>query len=197
MSYASTTDFLALLRQTSGGMRSERMPGLDYVIAALMRAGLLNLSVGQTAPTTSQTTTAWFKPAIPSWFAEGALFLWNVATAEYEPATPPLWAALFIATASGAIVTQDVTTVGPVNVLPNASVVRVQNVGAPVALVMPLSATVANPVLISDWANHAGTNPITISTTGGEILPGGVTSWQIGADTGSVCLRPVPGGFAL
>lgn len=197
MSYASTTDFLALLRQTTGGLRSERMPGLDWLIAALVRAGMLNLSVSLSAPTTHQTITAWFKPASPSWTAEGALFLWNIVTSEYEPATPALWSNLFVATASGSTTVQDVTTVGPVPIQGNASVVRVQNVGAPVTLTMPLAATMAGPVLISDWANSAGTNPITINTTGGEVFPGGVTTWQIGADTGSVFLRPVPGGYAL
>lgn len=196
MSYAPSTDFLALLRLLPGGVRTERMPGLDWLVAALARAGLLTLSVSQTAPTTNQSTTAWFKPALPSWTAEGALYLWNASTAAYEPATPILWAALFAVAVPEVV--QDVTTIGPVNVLVNAGVVRVQNVGAPVALVMPLSANMQNPVLISDWANHAGTTgTITISLSGGEVFPGGVATWQIGGDGGSVFLRPVPGGYAL
>lgn len=91
MAYTPNTDFLALLRQTSGGVRSENVPGLDYVTAVLARAGMINLSVGQSPPTSSQSTTAWFKPAQPSWSAEGQLYLWNSITAEYELATPALW----------------------------------------------------------------------------------------------------------
>lgn len=94
MSYAPSTDFLGLLRNTPGGERSERMPGLDYVVVALARAGLINLSVGQVAPVANQATTAWFKPATQSWAAEGVLYLWNAGLAIYQPATPSLWKAL-------------------------------------------------------------------------------------------------------
>ena len=62
MSYNPATDFIALLRLTAGGVRSEQMPGLDYVVAALARIGLFSLSVGQTAPTVNQATTVWLQP---------------------------------------------------------------------------------------------------------------------------------------
>lgn len=195
MSYSPITDFLALLRQTSGGVRTERMPGLDYIVAALARAGMITLSVSQTAPIASQATTAWFRPAIPSWNAEGTLFLWNSVTVQYELATPALWAALFTATTLAVV--QDVAVAGPVNVLINAGVVRVMNVGAPVSLVMPLAANKLNPVLISDWANLAGANNITINRSGADVFPNGATSWTLGGDGASVFLRPVPGGYAL
>lgn len=196
MSYSSITDFIALLRQTSGGLRTERMPGLDWAVAALARMGMITLSVGQTAPIASQLTTAWFKPAVPSSSVEGTLFLWNNTTGVYELATPTLWAALFVATAPAAIV-QDVIVAGPVNVQANATVVRVQNVGAPVALVMPLSANKQGSVLISDWANLAGANNITISRSGADVFPNGLTTLTIAGDGGSFFLRPVTGGYAL
>lgn len=94
MSYNPITDFIALLRQTAGGVRSERMPGLDYVVAALARAGLISISVGQTAPVVNQATTVWFQPAVPSWTGEGVVFLWNAAVPGYQIATPALWSAL-------------------------------------------------------------------------------------------------------
>lgn len=96
MSYNPVTDFLALLRSTSGGVRTERMPGLDYVISALARAGLITVSVGQTAPIANQATTVWFQPAVPSWNAEGVVWLWNSTLAIYQVATPTLWS-LFLA----------------------------------------------------------------------------------------------------
>lgn len=196
MSYGPTTDFLALLRQTLHGGRVVQMPGLDYIVAALARAGMFTLSIGQSAPVANQAMTAWFQPAIPSWTREGTLFLWNAVTVEYEPATPILWAALFLAQP---ILTgvQDVTTVGPVAILPSATVVRIQNVGAPVALTMGLSANAQRNVLVTDWANHAGTNNVTLTLSGGDVFPGGGNTWVIGADGGSVFLRPVPGGYAL
>lgn len=195
MSYGPTTDFLALLRETSNGVRTERMPGLDYIAAALSRAGFFNVSVSAVAPTTNQAGTAWFKPFVPSWLAEGTLFLWNVSTLQYEVATPALWAALFSVTSPEVV--QDVVVAGPVNVQTNASVVRVMNVGASVTLVMPLSTTKLGSVLISDWANLAGTNNITIQRTAPDVFPNGLTSLTIAGDGGSFFLRPVPGGYTL
>lgn len=195
MSYAQTTDFLALLRQTSGGVRTERMPGLDWFVAALARAGFITLSIGQTQPIVNQTTTAWFKPAIPSWSAEGALFIWNIGTAQYEPATPALWSAFLFITSSGVL--QDVAVAGPTAIAVNTTILRVMNVGAPVALTMPLAANKLGAVLVSDWANLAGANPITITRSGADVFPNGATTWTIGGDGGSVFLRPVPGGYAL
>jgi hypothetical protein len=197
MSYNPTTDFLSLLRQTSGGVRTERMPGLDYVVVALARAGLIILAVQANPPTTNQATTAWFQPAVPSWSHEGTLFLWNATNSEYEIATPALWSALLAPTTGPEPVVQDVVTAGPVVVQTNATVVRVQNVGAPVALTVPLSANMESDVLISDYANGAGAHPITVTLSGGDVFPGGVGVWTIGADAGSIYLRRVPGGFAL
>jgi len=101
MGYNPTTDFLALLRNTGSGVRTEQMPGLDYIIAGLARAGLINLVVSATAPTTNQAATAWFQPASPSWSAEGVLYLWSAAAGTYQPATPALWAAFLIPIVSG------------------------------------------------------------------------------------------------
>lgn len=197
MAYTPQIDFLAVLRQTSGGVRTGRVPGLDYVVAALARAGMFNLVVSQTAPTTNQPLTAWLKPALPSYSAEGAFYLWDASAGAYEPATPALWSALLEASAVGATVVQDVAIAGPTVVQTNANVVRVLNVGAAVALTMPLAANMGGPVLIVDWANHAGANKITITLSGGDMLPNGLTTWEIDGDGGSVYLRPVPGGFAL
>jgi hypothetical protein len=197
MSYSATIDFLALLRLTSGGIRTERMPGLDYVVQALARMGIVNLSVSAVAPIANQATTVWLQPSVPSWVAEGAVFLWNVITSEYEVATPALWSAFFLASGTSGSVVQDVTTAGPVLVQTNARVVRVQNVGAPVALTMPLSATMGGPVLISDWANHAGANNIQIGLSGSDVFPLAAVTQTIAADGASVFLRPVPGGYAL
>lgn len=196
MSYNPITDFLGLLRSANGGVRTERMPGLDFVVAALARAGLFTVSVSVTAPTVNQAITVWVKPYAPSWLGECSVYLWNASTNQYEPATPALWSALLAPSSSSGIV-QDVNAAGPVNVAVNARVVRVQNVGAPVSLIMPLSANKVGSVLITDWANHAGTNPITVTLSGGELFPLGNASWVIGADAGSIELRTVSGGYAI
>lgn len=195
MSYNSTTDFLALLRLTSGGVRTERMPGLDWFVVALARAGFFGLSVSATPPTTNQTVTAWFKPASPSWAFEGALFLWDAALGNYAPATPALWSNIFAAVTVPVV--QDVTVAGPTNIATNATIVRVMNVGAPVSLVMPLSANKSGNVLVSDWANLAGANNISIARSGADVFPNGATSWTIAGDGGSLFFRPVQGGYVL
>jgi hypothetical protein len=189
MSYNPVTDFLALIRRTSNGARVAEIPGLDFALAAMARAGIFLLSVGQVAPTSNQTVTVWLQPALQSWTAEGTVFLWNAVTAVYEPATPAFWAALL--TASAAQVVQDVTTPGPVNVLTNARVVRV--LAGPITLVMPLAASKSGDVLISDWTANA---EITVQRSGADVFPLAATSWIIGAG-GSLCFRPVPGGYVV
>jgi hypothetical protein len=94
MSYDPTTDFLGLLRRMPTGIELARAPLLDLVVDALARAGLFKLSIGQTAPTANQATTAWLQPAQPSWTAEGTLWLWDAGTSAYVVATPALFYAL-------------------------------------------------------------------------------------------------------
>lgn len=101
MSYNPITDFLALLRQSSEGAELARAPLFDVLLAALARGGLLRLSVGQTAPTANQASTAWLKPAQPSWSAEGTLWLWDAGTSTYVRATPALFSRFLQASASG------------------------------------------------------------------------------------------------
>ncbi len=94
MSYVPATDFLALLRQTATGVELTRIPGLDYVVAALARAGMFQVWTGLTAPTANQQTTVWVQPAQPSWTAECTVWLWNSQLSEYQLATPNLWSVL-------------------------------------------------------------------------------------------------------
>lgn len=99
MTFNPATDFLGLWRNIAGHVSKLEMPGLDYVVAALARAGLITLSVSATAPVVSQSTTAWLQAAVPSYSAEGALFLWNPVTAAYAPATPALLLSMLQTTA--------------------------------------------------------------------------------------------------
>jgi len=100
---------------------------------------------------------------------------------------------------SASQIEQHITAAGPVVIENNTGIVRVdQAIGAPITLTMGAAAIKTCPVLISDWKGDAGTNPITINLTGTDKFPGGLTSWIIGADTGSVFLRPIAGvGYVL
>lgn len=91
MSYNHITDFIGLWRRITGGVEKAMMPGLDWWVAAMARAGLINVVVSGTPPTGNEDQTAWFKPANPTYQAEGELFLWDNEQQGYFPATPGLF----------------------------------------------------------------------------------------------------------
>lgn len=91
MPYDPSIDFVGLWRSISTGVEKAEMPGLDFVVAALGRAGIINVVFSQLPPETNQTTTAWFRTANPSYAAEGALYLWDARIGAYAPATPELF----------------------------------------------------------------------------------------------------------
>jgi hypothetical protein len=93
MSYQPATDFVSLWRNATGGALKAEMPGLDFMVATLQRSGILNVHTGGTQPMSNQATTAWFRPASPSYFSEGMLFFWDAASSTYMPATPKLFLA--------------------------------------------------------------------------------------------------------
>lgn len=101
--------------------------------------------------------------------------------------------------AGSALTEQHLTAAGPVAINIDTGVVRVdQTVGAPMTLNLPLASTKICPVLISDWKADAGTNNITINTTAPDTFTGGLTTWTIASNGGSVFLRPIAGaGYVL
>jgi len=101
MVYNPATDFVGLWRIITGGVEKGEIPGLDFVVAALGRAGILNVVVSGTAPTANQATIAWFQPANPSYSAEGALYLWNADASTYQAATPALFYAFLVHSLGG------------------------------------------------------------------------------------------------
>lgn len=91
MPYEPSTDFVGLWRAVLGGVEKSELPGLDFVVAALGRAGIIRVVFSEVAPTVNQSTTAWFRTAHPSYAAEGALYLWDQRLGTYVPATPELF----------------------------------------------------------------------------------------------------------
>lgn len=91
MAYNPVTDFLGVWRNIAGQVSKVEMPGLDYVVAVLARAGIITLSVSATAPVVNQDTTAWLETAVPSYSAEGRLHLWDASVSAYALATPALF----------------------------------------------------------------------------------------------------------
>lgn len=178
MSYNPLTDFLALLRQTSGGVRTERMPGLDYIVAALARAGLITLSVGQSPPTSNQAGTVWLQPSVPSWVAEGTVFLWSLAVNAYVPATPALWDVLLSGSSAGYVFQ---SAAGASNIIGGTtSLLAIQRAGpAATLLTAPAVATRGGkPLQIADWSTGVANHAITINTTAGDTIMKAAT-WEL------------------
>ena len=194
MSYNPATDFIALLRLTAGGVRSEQMPGLDYVVAALARAGMFALSVGQTAPTVNQATTVWLQPSQPSWLAEGVFYIWNPVTTRYEVATPALWRSIF---APGASIFQSL-------ILANNAIVAGTTLAA-VQRVAPANTTVVLPTIaaqylaqkdidIIDYSTGVVNHTITVTTPDGSAIMQ-KAQWQLLStpdQLAGIKLRPSP-----
>jgi len=169
MSYSSTQDFLALLRQTSGGVRLERMPGLDYVLSAMARAGLFTLYVNPTSPpNTNVSSTVWLKTSTMSWVTESAVFLYNPTTQEFEPATPLLWRAVFAA-ASISNVFQLVTNSAPVNALTTLAAIERDN-PAVTSLSLPTVVGRTQPLQIVDWSTNVVSHQINLDPVVGETI---------------------------
>jgi hypothetical protein len=165
MSYSPATDFLALLRNVGGLERSGSIPGLDWFVEALARAGFITLSVGQSAPIANQASTAWFQPAVPSWSAEGQLFLWNATLAVYQPATPALWQSYFLPLISGYSF-QSVTT-GAAAIIAGTSLCAIQRASpAATALTLPTLASQfasGKKLQIVDFSTAVTNHTITLS----------------------------------
>ena len=170
MSYNPATDFIGLLRLVGSAVRSERMPGLDYVVAALARAGLFTLSVGQTAPTSNQASTFWFQPAIPSWTAEGVLYIWNPVAGLYQPATPALWQAFL--SPSGSVFQ---SLAGANNVInPGVSLAAVQR-AAPAVTNVQLPSIAAQyltqkDIVLTDFSTAVTGHTINLTTPDGATI---------------------------
>jgi hypothetical protein len=173
------------------------MPGLDFAVEALARAGLISLSVGQTAPTTNQQSTAWFRPSVPSWVAEGTLFLWNAATVEYELATPALWTALLSSSSGSSASFQSVIS-GSATVLAGTSILAIQRVGpTATALLLPsLAAQIATgrKLQVVDFSTSVVGHVLTLTTPDGATIMR-QNSWQLlstAAQLAGVMLTPSP-----
>lgn len=177
MTYNPVTDFLALLRNAGGAATFAEMPGLDYVVAAMARAGMFRLWSGQSPPTVNQPTTVWLLPSSPSWVAEGTVFLWDASAAAYVLATPALWDALVSGVAGYAFQSVAVAS-GVVGGL--TSLLAIQRDG-PVATVLALPAIASRngkALQIADWSTGVAAHAITLNPAPGSTIMR-QTSWGL------------------
>lgn len=194
MSYAPTTDFLALLRRTESGIALSRMPGLDFVAAAMARAGLFRLWVGQSAPLTNQASTVWLRPATPSWTAEGVVFLYDSNTKNFAPATPALWTSLLLSTQSS-YVFQSVGLAAAV--IDNSTTLIAVRRDAPSRTDLMLPAIVdrsGQPLRIVDWSLAVTEHAVVLATPDGALIMrrANWTIYSTADQLGGVTLYPSP-----
>lgn len=169
MSYEPTTDFLGLLRQDGANVEQARMPGLDFVVSALARAGIIRLWVGQEQPSVNQAATVWMLPALPSWTAEGVVFLYNSGTGQYEAATPALWNAL-LSTISSEVYQAVNGASAAIN--GGTTLLAVRRVApAATALELPaLADRVGGLLRVVDWSTFVTEHAITFTTPDGASI---------------------------
>lgn len=194
MAYDPTTDFLSLLRNVGGAATFAKMPGLDYVVAAMARAGMFRLWTGQTPPTADQASTVWLQPSLPSWVAEGTVWLWNAAVGAYALATPALWNALL---APGGYSFQSAAAASNV-VNAGTSILAIQR-AAPGATALTLPDLAAQflsgrALKIVDWSSAVANHTITLTTPDGSTIMR-QASWNLlstAAQLSGVTLYPSP-----
>lgn len=169
MAYDPTSDFLALVRQTSGGTRIASVPGLDFVIAALARAGQFALWVNPTnPPAVNQASTVWLKTSSQDWAGEGSVFLYNPTSGNFEPATPELWQLLF--GALNAATFQSVS-VAAANVNAGTTLLAVRRDNPGVTLLSLPSVNVRTQDLkAADWSTNVAMHEIRFTPFGGETI---------------------------
>ena len=166
MTYNPVTDFMALIRLTAGVASVAKMPGLDYVVAAMARANMFSLHVSQTQPIVNQESTVWLKPSVPTWVAEGVVYLWNGAA--YVPATAELWGVLF------GLVGREVfqsTAISSAIVGVNTTLFAVQRTN-PVSTIisLPSVASKRGPLKLVDWSINVVEHQITLEPNGADTI---------------------------
>ncbi len=122
----------------------------------------------------------------------------NVEDGNNYQVTTAVLAAYFGAFAfiSTTVITSGATLVSPYAILTtDIRILFNKSVGSASYAVAPLAASMAwpYPILIKDIKGDAGTNPIEISFTGGELCDG-LATLTIGNPYGWVTINPIPGG---
>lgn len=178
MPYNPSTDFVGLWRIITGGVEKGEIPGLDFVVSALGRAGILNLVVSGTAPTANQATTAWFEPANPSYTAEGALYLWDADQSTYVAATPALFWRFLVASLGGSGASIWTGAGAPGNTLGVNGDLYIRT-DEPGGIYGPKAngAWPANPIVATSWGDLSNGLDYAFGDTRGSVLYRGANGW--------------------
>lgn len=194
MSYNPATDFVAIIRNPGTSPQAGSLPGLDFAIDALARAGAINVQIGGPAPTSNQLTTAWFVLQANSYGGEGTFMLWNAASQTYVGATPGLFALLVEATGK----TAGLAAVSDTNYAAKATdrFITFKTLTAPRVVTMPAlaqfpvgtevsiadessNASIATPITVTGGTFGNGIGPAIIAAYGSITLKAGATRWLV------------------
>lgn len=198
MAYNPAIDFIGLWRNIAGQVSKVEMPGLDYVVASLARAGLITLSVGAAPPVVNQSVTAWLQTAIPSQSAEGTMHLWDPVAITYVAATPALFFKM-LETAAGESGVSLWPTVGgpPLNTVGNNGDYAIQS-DEPGGMYGPKTAGAwpADPLPGTTDVISSRQLDLTFGVTEGQLIYRGPIAWQAlpigGEDTILSTLAGIP-----
>ncbi len=199
MAYNPSTDFVGLWRAVAGGVEKGEIPGLDFWVAAMARAGIINLVVSGVAPVANQDTTAWFQTATPSYAAEGALYLWDETTSQYVPATPDLFFRYLQNSSSGGSGVNLIAVTGVPSGADGSDGDFALRLDAPGGIYGPKAggAWPADPLPGTSYSQISDFLDV-ISDTEGDILIRGASEWEVlDADEGSILFRGVAGWEVL
>lgn len=87
------------------------------------------------------------------------------------------------------------TDAGDVNVSATDGLIVINKAsGEATAVTLPASGDKVGPVKIVDFKGDAGTNNITVALTGDDVFNGGLTTWTIASDGGSIVATPLSDG---
>jgi len=95
-------DFILTIRRSLTNPTLGSAPFVDSILDTLLTAGILNVSISETAPTSNQANTIWLQPLASSWTGNGMVYMWNAASSAYVVATPALFAAYVVSQAPNA-----------------------------------------------------------------------------------------------
>lgn len=194
MTYNPVTDFVSLSRLLGSENEFARVPGLDFVLSALQRAGMFNWYVGQTAPTANQPTTVWLKPALPSWTAEGAVFLWDVSLGTYAPASPQLWTELFAAWSTGYVFQSLTSPNNVVQALTSLAVIQRTTPSVTGVILPTIASRRGTKLQIADWSDGVTAHVINLTPAAGQTIMrrSAWTLYSTADQLAGVTLQPSP-----
>lgn len=107
-----------------------------------------------------------------------------------------IWEKISLSTLQTAGQTQQILTSGAVvnAAATDGLIVLNKTVGSPTVVNLPASGSKIGSIKVSDFKGDSETNNIQIKTVGADVFPGGLTTWTISNNAGSLVFTPLKDG---